>query len=185
MADIVTTLQDKDGNNLYPIAGGVNGNTITSGMLQNGSVTTAKIENNAVTSDKIAGGTVTDSKIASGISPLKLNTTLEDKTITFNMPNLFNWSTNAKLLRIGHLGILMYTGGTGFTVGSGLQNIQVGYQSVGFTNILSGSLTYSQNSSPETDMKYVHFYPSMLDAYVYVPANNSIEASLLIIGELS
>ena len=60
MSDIVTTLQDKDGNNIYPIAGGVNGNTITTAMLQNGAVTGAKIGSQEVTASNIDWSTIID-----------------------------------------------------------------------------------------------------------------------------
>lgn len=44
MANIVTQLQNKDGDNLYPLAGGMAADSITTEMLQDAAVTSDKID---------------------------------------------------------------------------------------------------------------------------------------------
>lgn len=53
MADIVTTLKSKSGDNIYPIAGGMINDSVSTAMLKDSAVTTAKIAGKAVTSDNI------------------------------------------------------------------------------------------------------------------------------------
>lgn len=60
MADVITTLQNKGGDNVFPIAGGLASNTVTTAMLQSNAVTTAKIDDGAVTDAKLAAGAFLD-----------------------------------------------------------------------------------------------------------------------------
>lgn len=50
MANQIVQLTDKDENNIFPIAGGMASDSITTAMLQDGVVTTAKLASNAVNS---------------------------------------------------------------------------------------------------------------------------------------
>lgn len=58
MANIVTQLQNKDGDNLYPLAGGMAADSITTAMLQDDAVTSGKIADEAVTSQNIDWATM-------------------------------------------------------------------------------------------------------------------------------
>ena len=60
MADVITTLQNKGGDNVFPIAGGLASNTVTTAMLQNNAITTAKIDDGAVTDAKLTAGAFLD-----------------------------------------------------------------------------------------------------------------------------
>lgn len=53
MANIVDTLQNNSGDNIFPIAGGMMADSITSSMVKSSAITTAKIANTAVTDAKI------------------------------------------------------------------------------------------------------------------------------------
>lgn len=53
MANNIVQLQDKQGNNIFPIAGSMAGDSVTTQMLQDGAVTTDKIATGAVTADKL------------------------------------------------------------------------------------------------------------------------------------
>lgn len=53
MADIISTLENRDGDTLYPIAGGMVNDSITNAMLKDNSVTTSKIADGAVTAAKL------------------------------------------------------------------------------------------------------------------------------------
>lgn len=64
MADIISTLENRDGDILYPIAGGAANGSITTAMIMDNAISTAKIANSAVTTAKIADGNVTTAKIA-------------------------------------------------------------------------------------------------------------------------
>jgi hypothetical protein len=44
MANIVTQLQNKDGDNLYPLAGGMAADSVTTQMIQDGAVTSDKVD---------------------------------------------------------------------------------------------------------------------------------------------
>lgn len=185
MADKIVTLQDKDGNKVFPVSGGVNTDTITTSMLQDNAVTTAKINDLSVTSDKIAGNAVTTSKILNGaVTGNKLGLTLEDIPCDFYRANVYTYAVTGKLLKLGNIGILMYTGTTGFTVGPGSEQIQFRFSSAGFTDILGGSLVYSQDSNPSCTMKFVRFFNSLVDAYVETSNNGNFDASVIIIGVL-
>lgn len=52
MADRFGILQDADGNNFYPVAGGMPSGSVTTAMIEDGAVTTAKIASGAVTIGK-------------------------------------------------------------------------------------------------------------------------------------
>lgn len=58
MADKIVQLTDKNSNNLYPIAGAVHENAVSTGGLSNSAVTTPKIANTSVTSQKIDWTTI-------------------------------------------------------------------------------------------------------------------------------
>ncbi len=150
-------------------------------------ITSSLITNNHsfVNSSMISNGSITNEKVASGISSLKLSVSTQNVSISFHMPNVLTYPVTAKLIKIGNIGILTYTGVTGFSVGPGTQNIQVTTGNVGFVDVLGGSLVYSQNSAPGCTMHYTRFYDNLVDAYVDVTANDGIEASLIIIGTLS
>lgn len=53
MAEIISTLENRNGDTIYPIAGGLINDSITNAMLKDNSVTTAKIADKAVTPAKI------------------------------------------------------------------------------------------------------------------------------------
>lgn len=68
MADKIVQLQDKQGNNVFPITGGMAADSVTTDMIQDG----------AVTSDKIANGAVTASKLGSDINIPTITMTTTD-----------------------------------------------------------------------------------------------------------
>ena len=69
-------LTDKAGNNIYPLAGWIGDDTISTGMINDSAVTTAKINDGAVTSAKIADGTIATADIAnSAVTSSKIDWT--------------------------------------------------------------------------------------------------------------
>lgn len=54
MANNIVQLTDDTNNNIFPIAGGMASDSITTAMLQDGAVTTAKLASGAVTAPKLA-----------------------------------------------------------------------------------------------------------------------------------
>lgn len=188
MADKITTLQDKQGNNVFPIAGGVNADTITTAMLQANAITTAKIADGNVTTDKLAGNAITTAKVSNGaITNSKLGLSTEDVSINFYIPNVSSYTVTAKLLKLGdNIGVLMYTGATGMRVGPGLSNVCVDYGNANFDAILGASLQYNQSSNVDVTTRYTSFYPSYMDGYVGdLTSNREVGASMIIIGTLS
>ena len=79
MADKIVTLQDKNDNNLYPVAGALHADTVITGSIKDSAVTTPKIANNAVTSDKIDWTTMVTPSAASSaqkhVAKMALNET--------------------------------------------------------------------------------------------------------------
>ena len=66
MADIISTLENRDGDILYPIAGGAADGSITTAMIMDNAISTAKIANNAVTTAKIPDLGVATADLADG-----------------------------------------------------------------------------------------------------------------------
>ena len=58
MANKVVQLIDKDDNNIFPVAGSIAGDSITTGMIKDDAITTAKIDDGAVTANKIDSSTI-------------------------------------------------------------------------------------------------------------------------------
>lgn len=156
MSDIVTTLQDKDGNNIYPIAGGINGNTITAGMLQNNAIETSKVNDLAITTAKIAGNAITTAKVADGaITNDKIELSLIDVPIEFYNGQTYAYTVNAKLLRIGNIGRLMYNGTTGiWHSGGGYANIRAKWPSLTMDKVLTYSCQATQAGNVGAALKY-------------------------------
>lgn len=73
MANKIVQLQNKAGDNLFPVAGSMKGDSITTAMIQDGSVTTDKINNGAVTMDKLAGTVLWQASGSSGVQPTSAN----------------------------------------------------------------------------------------------------------------
>lgn len=81
MADKIVQLTDKNSNNLYPIAGAVHENAVSTGGLSASAVTTPKIANSAVTSDKIDWTT-----IDTGWVDIPYDTSCEKPNLDFAKP---------------------------------------------------------------------------------------------------
>lgn len=54
MAEYTTTLKSRDGDNIYPIAGGILNDVLGTSAFIDSAATTSKIPNNGITTDKIA-----------------------------------------------------------------------------------------------------------------------------------
>lgn len=80
MADIVDTLRNSDGDNVFPIAGGMKANSITTSMMQD----------NSVTNGKIADESVTNAKLGSVFLPraIKYTNTSSNNAFYFDVPEL-------------------------------------------------------------------------------------------------
>lgn len=66
MADKIVQLQNKAGDNIYPISRGIAANSVDTAALKDSSVTAAKLANSAVTLDKIASSALPENVYVSG-----------------------------------------------------------------------------------------------------------------------
>lgn len=156
MANIVTQLQNKDGDNLYPLAGGMAADSITTAMIQDGAVTTGKIAAGAVTSDKT-------------------NFTVSDVAATMTVGNGSATNVTLKKIDLGN-GLFMVTGivyasAASVTAGS-RTNIKLQFGNT-FT-VLGGAVSVYQNASVESYTQYARIIPSSgnIDSYCYTPLAN-------------
>jgi len=73
MAEYTTTLKNRDGDNIYPIAGGILNDVLGTSAFIDSAVTTSKIPNNGITTDKIANLGVGTADIANlGVTTAKI-----------------------------------------------------------------------------------------------------------------
>lgn len=73
MAEYTTTLKNKNGDNIYPIAGGILNDVLGTSAFIDSAATTSKIPNNGITTDKIANLGVGTADIANlGVTTAKI-----------------------------------------------------------------------------------------------------------------
>lgn len=117
MADKIVKLVDKNSNNLYPVAGAVIDNAVSTGAISNQAVTTAKIADANVTTVKLANDAVTEAKIA-------------NNAVTTN--KLTNGSvTNAKLNTVAKRGFVQTYPHTSTAIAANSDLNTVGFVKVG------------------------------------------------------
>lgn len=63
MANKITQLVNKDGDNLYPLAGGILSDSVATDMIQDGAVTSDKIDSATIVNSNIADNTITLDKL--------------------------------------------------------------------------------------------------------------------------
>lgn len=131
---------------------------------------------------------ITSAMINSGaVTNTKLNLSLENISFDFSIPNVYTYQVTGKMLKLGNnIGILMFTGYTGMTIGPGEANIKAIYPNANFATVLGASLQFNQSSNPATITKYMSPYPGEIDAYVdNLTSSQDVNVSMIVIGTLS
>lgn len=172
MADIVTTLQNRNGDNLYPVAGGAAANSIDTGNIIDGAITGDKVANGAVDSSKLSP-TVSSSWVTFGMrTGAIVSSTVEGKKISLG----------------GDLYIIAFDGDTGLTPGAaGTNNINIGLNE-NITSLLFGAVTYAHASDPNTQTKYQNWGYIQGGADTYIECNSTsgtIYASVIAVVRIS
>ena len=175
MADIVTTLQNRNGDNLYPVAGGAAANSINAGNIIDGAITGNKITNGAVDSSKLSP-TVSSSWVTFGIrTGAIVSSTVEGKKISLG----------------GDLYLIAFEGDTGLTAwSSGVNNIVITFNEniANNSDLLFGTVTYAHASDPNTQTKYQNWGDILNGADTYVECSSgggAIYASVIAIVRIS
>lgn len=146
MADIVDTLRNSNGDNVFPIAGGMKANSINTSMVQDGSVTNAKL-----------GSVFLPRMIA-------YTNTSGANAISFDVPDLDRaW-------------IVVVSKGNGDGTNGGMYFIRYGAASIGTITVTGEAVTASVSNTPITGgyRIYVTFAGDMYYAAagVYEVLNN-------------
>ena len=143
MANNIVQLQDKNSDNLFPIAGGMAANSITTQMVQDGAVTTAKIANNAVTSDKVDFTTYSSSEQVIG-------TWTNGKPVYRRVYTGTTGTSGATVVSSSSIGIVVNVGGNlvsaaGYKIPFNFYNSSSSYASIAVDNANQIDIYHSSN----------------------------------------
>lgn len=94
MPNKIVQLVDNENNNIYPVAGSLAQDSVTTSTINDGAVTTAKLANEAVTSEK-----VDFSSFVYGVATIGAIPAASGKQVTVNIPEQAN--TNYTVLVSG------------------------------------------------------------------------------------